>query len=159
VLLSDGATPEVWAGPVLLPCLTRPALAPADQEDIVFSLALPLKCICRRLFFLSDYLSKINEQFSSLSISEDKGSYVGNLFLLLIGDQKESPRRSALAQIQLGFIVSREICYLKPKTVGLTRKSVRSGSRPPLYIDEGLRPIEPRTIYQIKYIPRFYLMH
>jgi hypothetical protein len=27
---------------------------------------------------------------------------------------------------------------LLPKTVELTRKSVRSGSRPPLYIDEGL---------------------
>jgi hypothetical protein len=51
VLLSDGATPEIWAGPVLLPCLTRPALAPADQEDFVFSLALPLKRICRRLLF------------------------------------------------------------------------------------------------------------
>jgi hypothetical protein len=32
---------------------------------------------------------------------------------------------------------------LLPKTVGLTRKSVRSRSRPPLYINEGLRPIEP----------------
>jgi hypothetical protein len=32
---------------------------------------------------------------------------------------------------------------LLPKTAGLTRKLVGSGSRPPLYIDEGLRPIEP----------------
>jgi hypothetical protein len=32
---------------------------------------------------------------------------------------------------------------LLPKTAGLTRKSVRSGSRPPLYIDKGLRPIKP----------------
>ena len=44
---------------------------------------------------------------------------------------------------------------LLPKTVGLTRKSVRSGSRPPLYIDEGLRPIESPTIDQIKSISRF----
>jgi hypothetical protein len=48
---------------------------------------------------------------------------------------------------------------LLPKTVGLTRKSVRSGSRPPLYIDKGLQPIEPPTIDQIKSISRFYLMH
>jgi hypothetical protein len=48
---------------------------------------------------------------------------------------------------------------LLPKTVGLTRKSDRSGSRPPLYIDEGLRPMEPPTIDLIKSIPRFYLTH
>ena len=44
---------------------------------------------------------------------------------------------------------------LLPKTAGLTRETVGSGSRPPLYIDEGLRPIEPPT----KFITRFYLMH
>jgi hypothetical protein len=32
---------------------------------------------------------------------------------------------------------------LLPKTMGLARETVCSGSRPPLYIDEGLRPIEP----------------
>jgi hypothetical protein len=32
---------------------------------------------------------------------------------------------------------------LLPTTAGLTRKSVGSGSRPPLYIDKGLQPIEP----------------
>jgi hypothetical protein len=32
---------------------------------------------------------------------------------------------------------------LLPKTAGLTRETVGNGSRPPLYIDEGLRPIEP----------------
>lgn len=48
---------------------------------------------------------------------------------------------------------------LLPKTAGLTRKSVGSGSRPPLYIDEGLRPIEPPSIEQIKSISRFYLTH
>jgi hypothetical protein len=48
---------------------------------------------------------------------------------------------------------------LLPKTMGVTQKSVRSGSRPSLYIDEGLRPIKPPTIDQIKYITRFYLMH
>jgi hypothetical protein len=31
---------------------------------------------------------------------------------------------------------------LLPKTAGLTRETVGNGSRPPLYIDEGLRPIE-----------------
>jgi hypothetical protein len=31
---------------------------------------------------------------------------------------------------------------LLPKTVGLARETVCSGSRPPLYIDEGLRSIE-----------------
>jgi hypothetical protein len=31
---------------------------------------------------------------------------------------------------------------LLPKTAGLTRKSVGSGSRSPLYIDEELRPIK-----------------
>jgi hypothetical protein len=44
---------------------------------------------------------------------------------------------------------------LLSKTAGLTRETVGSGSRPPLYIDEGLRPIEPPT----KFITRFYLMH
>jgi hypothetical protein len=48
---------------------------------------------------------------------------------------------------------------LLPKTAGLTWKSVGSGSRPPLYIDEGLRPIEPPTIDEIQFITRFYLMH
>jgi hypothetical protein len=47
---------------------------------------------------------------------------------------------------------------LLPKTAGLTRNSVGRGSRPPLYIDEGLRAIEPPTIDQIKSISRFYLM-
>jgi hypothetical protein len=48
---------------------------------------------------------------------------------------------------------------LLPKTAGLTRKTVGSRSRPSLYIDEGLRPIEPPTIDQINSITRFYLMH
>jgi hypothetical protein len=48
---------------------------------------------------------------------------------------------------------------LLPKTARLARKTVCSGSRPPLYIDEGLRPIKPPTIDQIKSISRFYLMH
>jgi hypothetical protein len=48
---------------------------------------------------------------------------------------------------------------LLPKTAGLTWETVENGSRPPLYIDEGLRPIEPPTIEQIKSITRFYLMH
>jgi hypothetical protein len=42
-----------------------------------------------------------------------------------------------------------------PKTAGLTRETVWSESRPPLYIDEGLQPIEPPTIDQIKSISRF----
>jgi hypothetical protein len=33
---------------------------------------------------------------------------------------------------------------LLPKTAGLARETVCSGSRPPLYIDEGVRPIEPQ---------------
>jgi hypothetical protein len=32
---------------------------------------------------------------------------------------------------------------LLAKTVGLARETTCSGSRPPLYIDEGLRLIEP----------------
>jgi hypothetical protein len=48
---------------------------------------------------------------------------------------------------------------LLSKTVELTRKSVRSGSRPHIYIDEGLQPIEPSTIDQIKSISCFYLTH
>jgi hypothetical protein len=35
---------------------------------------------------------------------------------------------------------------LLPKTAGLARETVCSGSRPPIYINEGLRPIEPPTI-------------
>jgi hypothetical protein len=48
---------------------------------------------------------------------------------------------------------------LLAKTAGLTRQTTCNGSRPPLYIDEGLQPIEPPTIYQIKSTSRFYLMH
>jgi hypothetical protein len=48
---------------------------------------------------------------------------------------------------------------LLPKTAGLTRKSVVSGSRPPLYIDEGLRPIEPLTIEPIQLLSRIYFQH
>jgi hypothetical protein len=47
---------------------------------------------------------------------------------------------------------------LLPKTAGLARETTHSGSRPPpLYrsIDEGLRPIKPPTIDQIKFISRF----
>jgi hypothetical protein len=44
---------------------------------------------------------------------------------------------------------------LLPKTAGLTRETVGNGSRPPLYIDEGLRPIEPPTIDQIQSITHF----
>jgi hypothetical protein len=44
---------------------------------------------------------------------------------------------------------------LLPKTAGLTRETVGNGSRPPLYIDEGLRSIEPPTIDQIQSITRF----
>jgi hypothetical protein len=44
---------------------------------------------------------------------------------------------------------------LLAKIAGLARKTTCSGSRPFLYIDEGLRPIECPTIDQIKYISRF----
>jgi hypothetical protein len=44
--------------------------------------------------------------------------------------------------------------YLLPKTAGLTRETVGNGSRPPLYIDEGLRPIEPPTIESIQLLFR-----
>jgi hypothetical protein len=43
---------------------------------------------------------------------------------------------------------------LLPKTAGLTRETVGNGSRPPLYIDEGLRPIEPPTIESIQLLFR-----
>jgi hypothetical protein len=49
--------------------------------------------------------------------------------------------------------------YLLAKTAGLAQKTTCNVSRPPLYIDEGLRPIEPRTIDQIKSTSCFYLMH
>jgi hypothetical protein len=48
---------------------------------------------------------------------------------------------------------------LLPKTAGLTRETVRNGSRPPLYIDEGLRPIEPPTIEPIHLLSRIYFQH
>jgi hypothetical protein len=37
---------------------------------------------------------------------------------------------------------------LLTKPTGLTRELTCNGSRSPLYIDEGLRPIEPPTIDQ-----------
>jgi hypothetical protein len=47
---------------------------------------------------------------------------------------------------------------LLAKPAGLTRKPTCNGSRPPLlYIDEGLWPIEPPTIDQIKSTYRFTL--
>jgi hypothetical protein len=48
---------------------------------------------------------------------------------------------------------------LLPKTAGLTRETVGNGSRPPLYIDEGLRPIEPPTIEPIQLLSRIYFQH
>jgi hypothetical protein len=45
---------------------------------------------------------------------------------------------------------------LLPKTAGLTRETVGNASRPPLYIDEGLRPIEPLTIEPIPLLSRIY---
>jgi hypothetical protein len=48
---------------------------------------------------------------------------------------------------------------LLPKTTGLTRETVRNGSRPPLYIDEGLRTIEPPTIEPIQLLSRIYFQH
>jgi hypothetical protein len=48
---------------------------------------------------------------------------------------------------------------LLPKTAGLTRETVENGSRPPLYIDEGLRPIEPPTIESIPLLFRIYFQH
>jgi hypothetical protein len=65
--------------------------------------------------------------------------------------------RSARAQSQLGFLVSRGICYLKPwDWLG---NQFEADPDLPLYIDEGLRPIEPPTIDQIHSTTRFYLMH
>jgi hypothetical protein len=48
---------------------------------------------------------------------------------------------------------------LLAKTAGLDRETTYNGSRPPLYIDEGLQSIETPTIDQIESISRFYLMH
>jgi hypothetical protein len=48
---------------------------------------------------------------------------------------------------------------LLAKLAGLTRKPTCNGSRPPLYIDEGLWPIKPPTIDSIKSTYRFYLIH
>jgi hypothetical protein len=48
---------------------------------------------------------------------------------------------------------------LLPKTVGLTQETVGNGSRPPLYIDEGLQPIEPPTIEPIPLLSRIYFQH
>jgi hypothetical protein len=44
---------------------------------------------------------------------------------------------------------------LLSKTAGLARETVCNRSRPPFYIDKGLRPINPPTIDQIKSISRF----
>jgi hypothetical protein len=49
--------------------------------------------------------------------------------------------RSARAQSQLGFLVSRGICYLKPRDY--LGKQFEADPDLPLYVDEGLRPIEP----------------
>jgi hypothetical protein len=48
---------------------------------------------------------------------------------------------------------------LLAKPARLTREPTCNGSRPPLYIDEGLRSIEAPTIDPIKSTYCFYLMH
>jgi hypothetical protein len=48
---------------------------------------------------------------------------------------------------------------LLAKHVELTQESTCNRFRPPLYIDKGLRPIEPSTIDTINCTYRFYLMH
>jgi hypothetical protein len=71
----------------------------------------------------------------------------------------DSPRwwrgRSTRAQSQLEFLVSRGICYLKLRDY--LGKQFEVDLDLPLYIDEGLQPIEPPTIDQIKSISRFTL--
>jgi hypothetical protein len=57
----------------------------------------------------------------------------------LLEAKKRPCGRSARAQSVRVPSFSRD---LLPKTAGLTRETVGNGSRPPLYIDEGLRPIE-----------------
>jgi hypothetical protein len=44
------------------------------------------------------------------------------------------------------------------KPTGLTRELTCNGSRPPLYIDEGIRPIEHPAIDPIKSTYQFYLI-
>jgi hypothetical protein len=65
--------------------------------------------------------------------------------------------RSARAQSQLGFLVSRGICYLKPRDQ--LGKKLETDPDLPLYIDEGLRPIEPPTIEPIQLLSRIYFQH
>jgi hypothetical protein len=60
--------------------------------------------------------------------------------------------RSARAQSQLGFLVSRGICYLKPR---VNSEQLETDPDLPLYIDEGLRPIEPPSIESIQLLFAF----
>jgi hypothetical protein len=47
---------------------------------------------------------------------------------------------------------------LLEKSMRLIREPTCNGSRPPLYIDEGVRPIEPPTIDPIKLTYQIYLI-
>jgi hypothetical protein len=114
------------------------------------------------------YIRFSSYAFGSSTFTKRQGAYVGNQNGCADGPalRPEGPRSrlSAVVTWTVGACAesvrvpsfSRD---LLPKTAGLTRKSVGSGSRPPLYIDKGLRPIEPPTIDQIQFITRFYLMH
>jgi hypothetical protein len=60
-------------------------------------------------------------------------------------------RRSAVAALTVHACVESVrvpdfLWSLLAKPAGLTRETTCNGSRPPIYIDEGLRPIEPPKI-------------
>jgi hypothetical protein len=90
-----------------------------------------------------------------------RGAYVGSQ-IEQRGQSSAEAGRSAVRTVRARAESVRVPSFsrdLLPKTAGLTRETVGNGSRPPLYIDEGLRPIEPPSIEQIKSISRFYLTH
>jgi hypothetical protein len=81
-----------------------------------------------------------------------------------VGDQKEQRGQSAvMARTVRACAESVRVPSfsrdLLPKTTGLTRKSVGSGFRPPLYIDEGLRPIGTLSIESIQVLFRIYFQY
>jgi hypothetical protein len=77
--------------------------------------------------------------------------------------------RSEDSQSRLSVVATQTICvciesvrvldFLRSSLAKPAGEPTCNGSRPPLYIDEGLRPIKPPTIDPINATYRFYLMH
>jgi hypothetical protein len=106
--------------------------------------------MCDYIEFVSAYVSA----FDSLSSNKRQGTYVEHQNDRANGPaQRPDSLQSGLSVIALWIVhacsesvkVPDFLWDLLVKPVGLTQEPTCNGSRPPLYIDEWQRPIEPPT--------------